>query len=107
MEFGLLGPLRIATGGGELVFPARQRTVLAVLLLRANQIVTVEALAGGLWGGVPPQGAGNTVRGYVKLIRQRLGPLESRRLVTRGPGYVLTVAEGEVDTDRFTALCDQ
>jgi DNA-binding SARP family transcriptional activator/Tfp pilus assembly protein PilF len=107
MEFGLLGPLRVAAGGGELAFPARQRTVLAVLLLRANQIVTVEALAGVLWDGVPPQGARNTVQGYVKLIRQRLGPQESRRLVTRGPGYLLTVTDGEVDADRFTTLCDE
>ncbi len=105
MEFGLLGPLRVAAGGGELAFPARQRTVLAVLLLRANQIVTVDALAGVLWDGQPPPGARNTVQGYVKLIRQKLGPQDSRRLVTRGPGYQLTVAGAELDTDRFTGLC--
>ncbi|MGH3408481.1 MAG: AfsR/SARP family transcriptional regulator, partial [Streptosporangiaceae bacterium] len=102
MEFGLLGPLRVAAGGGELAFPTRQRTVLAVLLLRANQIVTVDALAGVLWDGQPPPGARNTVQGYVKLIRQKLGPQDSRRLVTRGPGYQLTVAGAELDTDRFT-----
>ena len=105
MEFGLLGPLRVAAGGGELAFPARQRTVLAVLLLRANQIVTVDALTGVLWDGQPPPGARNTVQGYVKLIRQKLGPQDSRRLVTRGPGYQLTVAGAELDTDRFTGLC--
>ncbi|MGH3397216.1 MAG: AfsR/SARP family transcriptional regulator, partial [Streptosporangiaceae bacterium] len=104
MEFGLLGPLRVAAGGGELAFPTRQRTVLAVLLLRANQIVTVDALAGVLWDGQPPPGARNTVQGYVKLIRQKLGPQDSRRLVTRGPGYQLTVAGAELDTDRFTGL---
>src|SRR5580692_3692807 len=105
MEFGLLGPLRVAAGGGELAFPARQRTVLAVLLLRANQIVTVDALTGVLWDGQPPPGARNTVQGYVKLIRQKLGPQDSRRLVTRGPGYQLTVAGAELDTDRFAGLC--
>ena len=77
MEFGLLGPLRVAASGGELTFPARQRTVLAVLLLRASQIVTVDALAAVLWDGEPPPGARNTIQGYVKLIRQRLGPEDS------------------------------
>ena len=107
MEFGLLGPLRVAASGGELTFPARQRTVLAVLLLRASQIVTVDALAAVLWDGEPPPGARNTIQGYVKLIRQRLGPEDSRRLVTRGPGYQLTVAGAELDTDRFSGLCDE
>jgi DNA-binding SARP family transcriptional activator/tetratricopeptide (TPR) repeat protein len=106
MEFGLLGALRVASSGGELVFPARQRIVLAVLLLRANQVVTIDTLAGVLWDGEPPPGARNTVQGYVKLIRQKLGPQDSRRLVTRGPGYVLTVADGELDTDRFIRLRD-
>src|SRR3984957_15515915 len=107
MVSGLPAPRRVAASGGELTFPARQRTVLAVLLLRASQIVTVDALAAVLWDGEPPPGARNTIQGYVKLIRQRLGPEDSRRLVTRGPGYQLTVAGAELDTDRFSGLCDE
>ena len=74
MEFGLLGPLRVAAGGGELAFPARQRTVLAVLLLRASQIVTVDALAGVLWDGEPPPGARNTDAGLRQADPPEAGP---------------------------------
>src|ERR1700722_17625565 len=107
MVSGLPAPRRVAASGGELTFPARQRTVLAVLLLRASQIVTVDALAAVLWDGEPPPGARNTIQGYVKLIRQRLGPEDSRPLGPRGPGYQLRVAGAELDTDRFSGLCDE
>ena len=45
------------------------------------------------------------IRNYVKRLRQVLGPVAGRRIVTRDPGYALEAEPDEVDALRFTALC--
>lgn len=77
MEFGVLGPLQV--NGGDVALPAKQRVLLAALLLRANRVVPLEALVDALWGDAPPYTARTTLQGYVKQLRQnadiRVGPL--------------------------------
>ena len=105
MEFGVLGPLQVNDGG--VVLPAKQRVLLAVLLLHANRVVPVESLTDALWDDAPPSSARTTLQGYVRRLRQNLGVQAGKRLVTRSPGYLMVVAAGELDLDRFTGLCDQ
>ena len=79
----------------------RPRTLLAALLLRAGQVVPAGALVEAVWGGAAPASAGSVLRMYVTQVRRVLG---NGRVVTRPPGYLLVVEEGELDADRFERL---
>jgi DNA-binding SARP family transcriptional activator len=105
VEFGLLGPLLVRSG--EAVVPvaaARQRVVLAALLLGANRVVPADELADFLWGDYPPPTARATMQNYVKRLRRTLGDVGHSRIVTRPRGYLISVATHELDLTRFEAL---
>lgn len=108
IEFRILGPLEAHRMGEPLdLGGAKQRALLAALLLSANRVVAVEHLIDDLWGDAPPETAANTLQVYVSHLRKILQPgLEAgeRVLETRPPGYVALVAEGQLDLDRFEAL---
>lgn len=105
---GVLGPLLVRSGGEPVPVPApKQRVILAALALRAGQVASYDELAEIVWDGVPPSGARVAIRNYVKRLRQILGPVAGRRIVTRDPGYALEADPDEVDALRFTALCSQ
>ena len=94
--FFILGPLEVRTEGGVVaVGGRRQRALLALLLLRANEVVSVDALADGLVGREPAGDAWSFAPGV------RLGPAqgapgsrEDGRIVTQPPGYRIEVASG-------------
>jgi DNA-binding SARP family transcriptional activator len=103
MEYRILGPLEVADQDREVLLGGgRQRSLLALLLLHANEVVSSERLIDELWGDAPPPTAGKTVQVYVSQLRKALhdgnpdGPL-----LTRGRGYVLTVEPGDLDLERF------
>ena len=105
MEFGLLGPLLVRRG--DAVVPVRagkQRTVLATLLLNANHIVPTEDLVEALWGTAPPPSARVSVQNYVAQLRKALGDQSHSRIGTQPRGYVISVADGELDIARFEVL---
>ena len=103
---GVLGPLLVRADGADVVVPApKQRVILAALALRLGQVASYDELAEIIWGGTPPSGARVAIRNYVKRLRQVLGPVAGRRIVTRDPGYALEAEPDEVDAFRFTALC--
>ncbi|MFE9771454.1 BTAD domain-containing putative transcriptional regulator [Streptomyces sp. NPDC005931] len=77
------------------------RTLLAALLLDAGHAVSVEALKDVLWGGMPPASAHPSLHNHVARLRRMLD--DPGRLRTVPTGYVLRVAEGEVDVDVFDA----
>jgi DNA-binding SARP family transcriptional activator len=105
MDFGLLGPLTVREGVREIwVPPGMQRTVLAVLLLSANQVVPIDELARILWGASPPPTAEVTVRNYVKRLRHALGDTGQKRIRTMPRGYMIAVGADELDVSRFDAL---
>jgi YVTN family beta-propeller protein len=84
----------------------RQRAVLALLLLEANQVVSMDRLAEDIWGGDPPAGWATTVQTYVFHLRRALEPDRARGadggvLVTRGHGYLLSVNREQLDAARF------
>jgi DNA-binding SARP family transcriptional activator len=109
MEFGVLGPLQVRSDGRPIQVGApMQRTLLAALLLHANQVVAAEQLIDYLWGQTPPPSARTTLQNYILRLR-RLLPARPERaagqlLVTTAPGYLLQLRPGELDLDRFQRL---
>jgi DNA-binding SARP family transcriptional activator len=105
LEFRVLGPLEVADEGEALaVGGQRQRALLAILLLRANEVVSTERLVDQLWGEQPPPTATTSLQNGVSQLRKLLGP---DVLVTRPPGYVLQIAPEQLDLGRFEALVKQ
>jgi DNA-binding SARP family transcriptional activator len=73
MEFRLLGCLQVWDGDRLIDIAAdKQKTVLAVLLLRAGQTVPADELEDQVWGGTPPAKAKNTLQAYVYRLRKIL-----------------------------------
>jgi DNA-binding SARP family transcriptional activator/streptogramin lyase len=98
MEFRVLGPLEVVDDGRALQLGSgRQLALVAVLLLHANEAVSVDRLVDELWGEAPPSTAAKIVRNSVSLLRRELGD----RLVTQAPGYLLRVEHGELDSRRL------
>jgi WD40 repeat protein/serine/threonine protein kinase len=105
MEFGLLGPLEVLDQGESLQLGGpKQRTVLAHLLLRANNLVTAERLIDALWGEEPAASARNTLQTYIKHLRKLVG---RERIEHISSGYVLRVGRGELDLLRFETLVEE
>lgn len=102
MEFRILGPLEATDGARELT-PARpkSRALLALLLLRAGQVVSPDEALDALWGERPPPAARNAVQGHVAALRKLFGV---DRIETRPGGYVLRLEEDELDLHRFERL---
>jgi predicted ATPase/DNA-binding SARP family transcriptional activator len=105
LEFGILGPLEVRRNGRVVPLHGRkQRALLALLLLRANEVVSRERLIDELWSDEPPETATNTLQVHVSQLRKALagdGVDAAATLATRPPGYVLSVLPGHVDADRF------
>ena len=99
MEFGVLGRLEVLDGGRD-ISPARpkRRALLALLLLRAGELVSLDEAVDALWEGRPPPAARNAVQGHIAALRKLLGP---SRIETRGDAYVFELVEGELDLHRF------
>jgi DNA-binding SARP family transcriptional activator len=106
MEFRILGPLEVrARGEAVPLGGTRQRAVLLLLLLHANDVVPAERLIDDLWGQRAPATAAHGVQVYVSNLRKLLAQTgDDGRLVSRSPGYVLRVEPGELDLERFERL---
>jgi DNA-binding SARP family transcriptional activator/ABC-type branched-subunit amino acid transport system substrate-binding protein/DNA-binding beta-propeller fold protein YncE len=108
LDYRILGPLEVDDGDRRVpVGGHKPGALLAVLLLRANEVVSVDELVESLWGAAPPGTAAKTVQAYVSRLRKALGDDGGRVLETRGHGYVLLVAPGELDADRFAASLER
>ena len=110
MEFLILGPLEARVDGRGLPLGgAKQRALLALLLLHRNEVVSTDRLIDGLWGEEPPATAVKVVQVYVSRLRRLLGPSGPGRgrLVTRPPGYLLELEPDELDLDRFEGLVEE
>jgi DNA-binding SARP family transcriptional activator/ABC-type oligopeptide transport system substrate-binding subunit len=106
VEFLVLGPLEVRDGGRILPLGgAKQRAALALLLLRHNEVVSRDRLVDGLWGDSPPVSTTDALYAYISRLRKALHEEgHAERLVTRAPGYMLRVDEGELDLQRLEAL---
>jgi predicted ATPase/DNA-binding SARP family transcriptional activator len=106
MEFGILGPLEVRAGGDVVVLGGpKPRALLALLLLHANETVSAERLAMGLWGEDAGADAVKALHVHVSRLRKTLGNAEV--LSTTGGGYRLHVGQAELDADRFERLVAQ
>src|SRR6202171_2046344 len=110
MEFRILGPLEVAEGRRILPMGgARQRALLAILLLSANRAISVSRLTELLWDGEAPETANNAIQVYVSHLRHLLEggrtPSEPYRLlISLGQTYGLQVQPDQVDALRFQRL---
>lgn len=101
MDYRILGPLEAFEGERLLALGGvRQRAVLALLLLRANEALPRDVIVDELWGEKPPQTAGKVLQNCVSALRKEL-PAGGEALRTVGGAYALQVAPGELDRDRF------
>ena len=98
----MLGPLEVLEGNEPVgLGGARQRAVLAYLLINRGEAVSVDRIVDALWGESPPATATKTVQVYVSRLRKILG---AEALATRGHGYALIAEPDSVDADRFERL---
>ncbi|WP_406055565.1 NB-ARC domain-containing protein [Streptomyces sp. NBC_01077] len=108
LRFSVLGPLAVHRDEQALPLgPLKQRMVLATLLASANSPVSVDALTDAVWPEEPPRTARKNIQVYVSALRALFGEGDDRdrpRLTHTGGGYVLRVAEDELDLLRFRSL---
>src|SRR6266568_597812 len=99
--YGLLGPVEVRVDGRALPLPgARQRLLLAVLLVNANRMVPAVRLIDELWGADLPADPRAALRTQVARLRRALGPAGGD-LATLEGGYRLTVPRSGLDFCRF------
>ena len=103
MDFRILGPLEVHDDGRSVELGgARQRALLAILLLRRNDVVSPDVLIEELYGGRAPPTAAKSLQAHISRLRSALRP--EVRVHTRPGGYVLEVRPDELDADRATML---
>src|SRR6266540_4010911 len=100
VAFGILGPLLVGSESEPAVLRgARQREVLALLLLRLGEVVSRDAIVEELWESEPPDTAVKVVQNAVSATRKILPPGATLR--TEAGGYVLDAEADSVDARRF------
>ena len=105
VEARILGPLEVIDADRVLTPPRpKQRALLAVLLLHANEVVATDALLDALWGDHPPETAPTALHGHIASLRKLLG---SQVIETRSPGYLLRLAREHIDLGRFEASLEE
>lgn len=108
VQFLVLGPLEARHEGRLLSLGGvKQRALLAVLVLRANEVVSREVLIDELWGEDVPERALQRLNVRLSRLRKTLEASGESPLVTRPGGYVLHVAPGELDLHHFQELVEE
>ena len=102
VRFRVLGTVDLLSPDGdpEPVASPNQRRILAMLLSRVGEVVTIDTIVDGLWADDPPRSAVATLRTYVSRLRALLGD----DLATRDSGYALLAEPTDVDAGRFEML---
>src|SRR5262245_21203858 len=105
VEFRLLGDVAVHIDGQPVdVGHARQRCVLAALLVDANRVVPVSTLADRVWAGDDPRSARNALSGYISRLRRLITSTGEASLVRQPSRYLLTVDPATGDLHRFRHL---
>ncbi|MFJ2633154.1 BTAD domain-containing putative transcriptional regulator [Streptomyces sp. NPDC087422] len=105
MEFCILGHLEVSANGRPVQLGgARERTVLAMLLIEAGHVIPVERLIDAVWGDDPPATSRGQIQICISNLRRRILAGGGEDLIeTRRPGYLLRVPAGTLDLHRFEA----
>lgn len=113
MRFSVLGHFEV-THDDRIYTPSapKVRQVLAVLALRATEVVSVDALIEELWGENPPKSAVTTAQTYIYQLRQAFREPDGNEaalcsISTRLPGYTLEIDREHIDASAFTHLLDE
>jgi DNA-binding SARP family transcriptional activator len=107
MEFRVLGPLEVIVDGERLSpLGQKQRALLALLLLHANEVVSSDRLIDDLWPGELPGSGAGALQAGVSRLRRALGA-GAELLATVAPGYVLRVSPEQLDLHRFERLVEE
>lgn len=109
MDYRILGSLEVWRDDQEVPLGgAKQRALLAILLIHANQVVSVDRLIEDLWGEEAPASAPNVIQTYVSRLRKALEqPGVPAVLESRKPGYVIHVRPEELDVSRHERLLER
>jgi DNA-binding SARP family transcriptional activator len=110
MNYEVLGQIRVSGASGVTAPTARKvETLLAILLAKANQVVSTEQLVTEIWGDNAPSSANAALYVYISQLRKflRASTGGDNPVITSGHGYSLRVAADELDSDRFTRLYQQ
>ena len=106
LQFGVLGPLQMSANGAD-VLPgaAKQRAVLALLLINRNRTVPIDSLIDAAWQQQPPPEARGSLHAHISRLRRLIGSAgvdPAAVLVSAQPGYRLNVPDEAYDLGRFT-----
>jgi DNA-binding SARP family transcriptional activator len=106
VRFNILGPIEVTSGDAPVrIPPGRQPVILGALLLEPNRVVSIDRLIDVVWDEAPPATARSQVQICVSALRHVFAGLGVEQpIVTRAPGYLLRVAEGQLDSQVFTEL---
>ncbi len=106
LEFRILGPLEVRAGGAPLPLGGtKQRALLALLLLHANEVVSRDRLLDELWGSSPPPTGAAGLHVYVSRLRKLLSVNGREGLLSRhAHGYALRLDPEQLDAHRFEEL---
>lgn len=108
VSFELLGEVRVLVDGVAVdLGHARQRCVLAALLVEPNRPQSLDSLTEKVWAGRAPRQARSTLYGYLFRLRQALGGVPSAVIGRTAAGYVLPVDTDTVDLHRFRMLVER
>jgi len=113
MDFNILGPIEAIKGDRPLALGgAKQRALLGMLLLHANEVVSSDRLIDELWSGEGREEASRALQVAVSRLRRALEPGRATRretgiVVTRAPGYELRTDPARLDVMRFEALVNE
>jgi DNA-binding SARP family transcriptional activator/DNA-binding beta-propeller fold protein YncE len=105
VEFRILGPLEVVEDGEPVALGTlKERLVLGVLLLHANEFVSRERLIDELWGEAPPPTARKAVNVYISQLRKALGRDGDDPISTASGGYRLRLEPEQLDAERMQQL---
>jgi DNA-binding SARP family transcriptional activator len=107
LGFGVLGPLLVTAHGVRVPLgAAKQRAVLAMLVINRNRPVSVDSLIDAVWGDDPVPAARTSIQSHISTLRRLLagaGVDPYLVLASAPPGYQITIADADCDVGRFTA----
>jgi DNA-binding SARP family transcriptional activator len=105
LEFRILGPLEVVDEGRPVALGGqKQRALLALLILDAGRVVSVDRIVDALWGEWPPRTAPTSLQNFISHVRKIVG---TDVLITRPPGYLLRIRPEQLDLEQFMRLVDE
>jgi DNA-binding SARP family transcriptional activator len=109
IEFRILGPLEVSVDGRLLPLGSpKQRALLALLLVHANEMISRDRIIEELWAEAPPASVESAFHVYLSRVRRLLVSAAGGGLLTReGHGYRLRIEPDQLDATRFEGLVDK